>query len=356
MEEEKKDFQYRSLFWPILLIGVGAVWLLANLGILPDVNFGFLLRLWPVALIAVGLDILFARRSPVLGALIGLGAVGLVIVLIFFAPDLGIDLSTDLKSLEFTEPLGSAEQARVVLDLERYPTTVDSAVGSNLLFEANLETFTDVRFTARGESTKTLTIDPVTDSGIDFNWFDQVGTDARWEINLSPDVPIDLSVDVGSGSAKLYLGDLDLSKLEIDGGSGSTDVTIPASSSDYDVSIDGGSGSFDVEVERGAAIDATFSVGSGSWDVIIGSNVEGRFNIDGGSGSTEIDVDGDVGVRVVVRDSGSGSVRVPSSFDLVDDLNDNDRDTGIWESDNYDSASHQIEISFDPGSGSFTVR
>lgn len=356
MEEEKKDFQYRSLFWPILLIGVGGVWLLANLGLLPDINFGFLLRLWPVALIAVGLDILFARRSPVLGALIGLGAVGLVIALVILAPDLGIETSKDLKSLEFNEPLGSVEQARVVLDLERYPTTVDSAVGPNLLFEANLETFTDVRFTARGDSSKTLTIDPVTDSGFDFNWFDEIGTDARWEINLSPEVPIDLTIDVGSGSARLFLEDLDLSNLEIDGGSGSSDVTIPASSSAYDVSIDGGSGSFDVEVERGAEINATFNVGSGSWDVIIGSNVEGEFDIDGGSGSTEIDVDGDVGVRVIVRDSGSGSVRVPNDFDLVDDMNDSDGDTGIWESDNYDSASHQIEISFDPGSGSFTVR
>jgi hypothetical protein len=356
MGEEKDRYRYRSLFWPILLIGVGAAWLLANLGIMPDVNFGFLLRLWPIALIAIGLDILFARRSPVLGALLGLAAVAAVIGLVVFAPQLGIETSADLKTREFNEPIGGANEARVVLDLERYPTTVGSTVGSTSLFEAEVDTFTDVRFIARGESSKTLTLEPVSDVGFNFNWFDEIGRDARWEINLSPEVPIDLSIDVGSGSAKLYLEDLDLSNLEIDGGSGSSDVSIPASSSAYDVSIDGGSGSFDVEVERGAAIDATINVGSGSWDVIIGADVEGSFDIDGGSGSTHIDVDGDVGVRVFVRDSGSGSVRVPSDYELVDDLNDNDRDTGIWESDNYNSASHQVEISFDPGSGSFTVR
>ena len=118
MGEEKKDFRYRSLFWPILLIGVGAFWLLANLDILPDVNFRFLLRLWPVALIAFGLDVLFARKSPLLGALIGVGAVALVIALVFFAPDLGIETSGELKTLEFSEPLGGADEARVVLDLE----------------------------------------------------------------------------------------------------------------------------------------------------------------------------------------------------------------------------------------------
>ncbi len=79
-------------------------------------------------------------------------------------------------------------------------------------------------------------------------------------------------------------------------------------------------------------------------------------SIEGGSGSIRIDVDGDVGVRVVIRDDGSGSVRVPSSYDLVDDLDDDERDTGIWESDNYNNTAHTVEITFDPGSGSFTLR
>jgi hypothetical protein len=41
---------------------------------------------------------------------------------------------------------------------------------------------------------------------------------ARWEIGLSPDVPMDLYVDVGSGSAALYLMGLELTSFEIDGG------------------------------------------------------------------------------------------------------------------------------------------
>lgn len=135
MQEENRNYQYRSLFWPIMLIGVGVFWLLSNLGVLPEVNFRFLLRLWPVALIAIGFDILFARRYPWLGALTGLGAVALVIALVFLAPSLGIEPSGDLKTLNFDEPVGNAQEASITLDLERYPTTVEALVDSNALIE-----------------------------------------------------------------------------------------------------------------------------------------------------------------------------------------------------------------------------
>lgn len=357
--EEKGSFQYRSLFWPILLIGVGVVWLLGNLGWIPTPSLRMLLRLWPLILIVIGLDIMFGRRSPIIGGLIGLGAVALVIALLLLAPSLGLDAlgpSGELQTLIFSEPLGSATSARITLDLERYPTFVEALSASDLLIDAELDTYTDVKFSSRGTREKSVTLEPVEDYSFDFDWtdWDTVGT--RWEIGLSPDVPIDLMVDVGSGSATLDLMFLELTDLEIDGGSGSVDLTLPESSSLYSANIDGGSGSFDIEFESGAEVRAEMDVGSGSFDIVIGSSADLDMRIDGGSGSISIDVPGDVGVRVVIRDGGSGSVRVPGSYRLVDDMGDDDRDTGIWETDGYSSAAHRVEITFDPGSGSLTLR
>jgi hypothetical protein len=357
--EEKGGFQYRSLFWPILLIGVGVVWLLGNLGWIPTPSLRLLLRLWPLILIVIGLDIIFGRRSPVIGGLIGLGAVTLVIALLFFAPSLGLEAlepSGELKTLTFSEPLGSATSARITLDLERYPTTIEALSASDLLIDAELETYTDVDFSARGDRDKSVSLEPVTDYGFNLDWIDTIGSDVRWEIGLSPDVPIDLTVDIGSGSATIDLMYLEISELEIEGGSGSAYLTLPESSSQYSANIDGGSGSFDIEFESGAEVRAEMSVGSGSFDIVIGSSADLDARIDGGSGSITIDVPGDVGVRVVIRDGGSGSVRVPGSYLLVDDMGDTDGDTGIWETDGYSSAAHRVEITFDPGSGSFTLR
>ncbi len=60
-------------------------------------------------------------------------------------------------------------------------------------------------------------------------------------------------------------------------------------------------------------------------------------------------------MRVVIRDGASGSVSIPSRFDLIDDGGDRDSDTGIWETPAYDRAEHQIAIIFDPGLGSLNV-
>ena len=40
-----------SIFWAIILIAVGAIWLLGNVGVLSFANLSVLLRLWPLALI-----------------------------------------------------------------------------------------------------------------------------------------------------------------------------------------------------------------------------------------------------------------------------------------------------------------
>ncbi len=357
--EEKGGFQYRSLFWPILLIGIGVVWLLGNLGWIPTPSLRMILRLWPLILIVIGLDIIFGRRSPIIGGLIGLGAVALVIALLLLAPSLGLEaLQTDgeLKTLTFSEPLGSATSARITLDLERYPSTIEALSASDLLIDAELDTLTDVRFSASGARQKSVSIEPVTDFGFDFDWIDLAGADAQWEIGLSPEVPIDLTVDVGSGSATLDLMFLEITELELDGGSGSVNLSLPESSSLYTANIDGGSGSFAIEFESGAEVRAVMNVGSGSFNIVIGSSADLDMRIDGGSGSVNIDLPEDIGVRVVIRDRGSGSVRVPGNYLLVDDMGDNDRDTGIWETDGFSSAAHRVEITFDPGSGSLTLR
>jgi hypothetical protein len=354
--EENHSYRYRSFFWPIVLIGFGVIMLLANLDIIPMPSVRTLIRLWPLALIVLGLDLLVGRRTPIIGALIGLAAIALVILFLFMAPVFNIEPTVEQKTIPLNTALGTTTSAEINLDLERYATTVDSSVDSDDLFDAVLETYTDVRYDVRGGQRKTIDLRPADFIAYDFDWAFASTRDMTWEIGLSPEVPLDLSIDVGSGSASLDLFDLMLEELKVDGGSGSTDLMIPAGDGLYPVDINGGSGSFDIQIADDAEIEASFDVGSGSFDVIVGAEVDIILEIDGGSGSIFIDVPSDAGVRLVVDDHGSGGIRIPVGYDLVDARDDDDSDTGIWESDNYESSRRTIEIRFDPGSGTLTLR
>jgi hypothetical protein len=80
MAEHRPERKHRTSFvWPIILILVGGIFLLSNLGILGDNLWDSIWRLWPIIFIAIGLDSLF-RRNEIAGPvfMIGLGSVFLL--------------------------------------------------------------------------------------------------------------------------------------------------------------------------------------------------------------------------------------------------------------------------------------
>ncbi|MFN8595566.1 MAG: DUF5668 domain-containing protein [Anaerolineae bacterium] len=51
-------------FWPIVLIGAGVIFLPNNLGVIQGNPWSVIWRLWPVLLIALGLEILIGAVVP----------------------------------------------------------------------------------------------------------------------------------------------------------------------------------------------------------------------------------------------------------------------------------------------------
>jgi hypothetical protein len=320
---------YRSLFWPILLIGIGVIWLLSNMNLIPGVSLGVLLRLWPILLIVAGLDLLFGRISPLVGALIGILAIVFIIVLLFAAPTLGIPAAPQVVTEQFVEPLGQATSATILLDLSSPRTTVRSITGTDALLDATLDHVGDVSLSSSGVENRRVTLRR---TGTSFNWFDTIGSGPmNWDIGLTADIPIDLTIDSASGSGNFELSDLTLTRLTIDSGSGSVNVSLPGADENYTARIDSGSGSVEVNLPC--------------------SNIELRLN--GGSGSLRINPPQGCPVRVEVLQGGSGSVNISRNLDQIS----GDNDEGIWETDDYSSATERLLIVMeDQGSGSFNVR
>ncbi len=79
-----------DLFWPIAMIGVGAVASLLYLEWLPQENLWAVASLWPLLLIVAGLGIILRGRSPWLGAVLGVLVVAAIFVAAFAGGQLGL--------------------------------------------------------------------------------------------------------------------------------------------------------------------------------------------------------------------------------------------------------------------------
>ncbi|MEA4907184.1 MAG: DUF4097 family beta strand repeat protein [Chloroflexi bacterium] len=322
--------QYRSMFWPILLIGVGVVWLLYNLGMIAPVNINMILRLWPVLLIAIGLDIIFGRQSPLLGALIGLLAVAFLAALLLFGTTWGFIHSTpQVVTEQMIERTGNATSASVSLELSEFPSDIHAAAGSGTLIDAEITHYDDVELEVTPGDHKRVRLVHHTDAG---QWlWSNYDPSARWDIALTGEIPLDLSIDGASGSVHADLSDLQLSSLAVDTASGSLTLTLPQSERMY---------------------TANLSSGSGSIHVTLPCNVEVHLN--SGSGSQDLDVPQDCPARVEVRNGGSGSLHL-SGMHKVE--YGRDEDEGAWETEDFNQDGPYVHIVVeDHGSGSLNVR
>ena len=84
MTTENKRNKRRSYFGPIFLIAIGLVLLAQNLGFIPGEGWETILKLWPILLIAAGLDDLF-RKEGIAWPILLIGA-GIFLLLNNFGP------------------------------------------------------------------------------------------------------------------------------------------------------------------------------------------------------------------------------------------------------------------------------
>lgn len=301
----------RSFFWPIALIGFGALLLLSNMGLIPSTGWAILWRLWPVALIALGIDVLIGRRSvagAIASGVLVLVLIGVAIGLAVFAEQIPVLVELarppTLRFESVAYPLDGVEHANVTLDYTSVPGYLSALDDSGNLIEADVAYRGELSFrTSTSGRTANVTLDSYT-TGVNFNSFSIDDARARWDIQLSPRAELDLDLDAGSGRCNFDLSELTVNELTLDVGSGAVDLALPATSSF-------------------------------------------RGTIDGGSGALRIDLPDNVGLRVEL-DDGSGAFSPGNRLRIVSGDEDDD---SVWETGGFNNADYRIELTIDQGSG-----
>ena len=218
------------VFWPILLIAVGVIFLLSNLGVLPF-DASQIWRLWPLILVVIGLDVLleaFWRR----------GRPG------------GEPLSIDRDSLS---------EAEVIVEFGAGTLRVGAGAPAGKLLEGE---FSDgAEYQLRQGQVRLY-------GSRDWSWWGWWGGGGRrWDVRLTPDIPLRLRFQLGACQSTLDLGDLRVTDLALETGAADTRVQFPRSAGMTRAKLKSGAASVRLSVPEGVAARITATMTIGSLDV-----------------------------------------------------------------------------------------
>lgn len=286
---------------PIILISLGVLFLLNNLGFIELNLWDVIMRFWPILLIAIGLDILIGRRSA-WGA-----AIAAVVVLAILAGGIVFfdnQAQWTYASENFEIPLGNVEEATISLDPGLGYLLVDALPkGSNVLLRGEIRPFSGEKIGKTVDISGTrATIDLRTEGVIVAPFFGGWSDQPSWDLALHPEVATDLFVDFGVGKAELDLQDLQIGEIHVEQGLGQMILLLP-SADNMDINLDGGIGEIRVVIPKDVGVRLRAGVGIGNVQVPSDFTRDGDFYLSPGYAAAENQIE-------MVIDLGIGSVQV----------------------------------------------
>lgn len=256
------EHRQTSFVFPVLLIGIGVLLLLNTMNVIDWNVWGNIWRLWPLVLVAVGLEMLIGRRSALASAAIaGVLLVGLIAGFWLWASQ---PLSGQLSGDTINQTMQGAKQANVSINFGVGTFRLDSLAGSDQLISGQVSHYDNENVTQEFHMTgDTAYYILKTESNWVFPFFNTSSGERSCNVSLSPQVPVDLNVSTGIGESTLNLEQLNLTRLNLSTGAGTTTVTLPARGT-FNATINGGVGELNVNVPQGVGLRVTGSAGLGN--------------------------------------------------------------------------------------------
>lgn len=249
---------------PLILIFIGVVILLQNTGYLPPNFWVNLWRLWPLVLVLVGIELLFAHRIPWL-ALAGLAAVVLVGGAVVTNMGAGISsppgptpvpasnvVQTDLQGATQAAVTVRFGAGQLVVGPIENPQPSALAV---MNYQGPAQMAPTPRYTPVSGGVGQLEYQATSRDGPSFPPFADPRSDqARMQLDLSPLVPIaSANIQTGATDAHLDLSDLHVSTLDMSIGAATAWVRFPEASGLTTAHISGGASTITLEIPDGVA-------------------------------------------------------------------------------------------------------
>lgn len=248
------DGLYRRDGWvgPLVLLGLGTVMLLGNLHYLSYGGFALFLRLWPILLVAIGLDVIFGHRDSVWSNLfrvvIGLALVGGIVWLATLSPF----FSVGMKSVDFEQKLDKATSSELRFAMAVGEMNLSGGADKDMLVsgsaglpkEMNLEPHYSAP--VDGKSSLSLEGNGMVIIPINTNI-------SPWIFDLNSDIPMELGTELGVGQMRIDLTGTNVNEITTEMGVGQTILTLP-DGMDVDAAVSGAIGELVIRVPAGAEV------------------------------------------------------------------------------------------------------
>ncbi len=237
-------FKREGLVGPLFWFGLGSLIIFYNLGYIQIDIWQALLILWPVMFIALGVDMIFGRRSLV-WSMVGIGVIILLLV--------GAFLLFNSRTQTLTS--GLAESVFELADVNELEVNISSSMGSVIVEAAHqVEGDTKLVITSAGitEQVKDqkgahVEITITDDGSMDFPG--KLANEWQWVINIPTNIRSMLNIDLGLGTTYLDLENTLITDLTAEFGVGSTELDVPYDNQ-FSGKLDGGMGLIFVNIPQ----------------------------------------------------------------------------------------------------------
>ena len=276
-----------------------------------------LLRLWPLAIIAIGIGLLLRRtRWALVGTLVAAIIPGLLLGgVVLAAPDMASLCERDEAGPRTSGAGHFGAPATVDLSLSCGEMTVRTVAGTGWQLETSAMD--------HGQAVVDATTDHLSVASPDGNWRYRFGREGdAWQLGLPTGVPLDIDAEIDAGRGSFDLAGADIGQLLVEVNAGDAVLDLTSATVDQ----------LDLEVNAGAA----------SIRLPAGSDLTGDLTVS--AGSIELCVPDGLGIRI------HGDVAFgATSFDGLVRVGD------AWETPDYPSMTNQADLSVTASAGSVVV-
>lgn len=258
---------YRKIFWGVVLVMIGILFILKNVGVIFFDWFSFW-RLWPLVLILWGISLIPVKDY--LKLIFSVAAIGLSVLLVSKYDKTGYyDFGWDHKNHRFEKNWGDewseggAEQELSQLYdsvIQRVKLNLDAAAGDFRLDSVTepdqLLTFEkkgnigNYSMTSEGDSADRVINLKIEDSKVKFR-----NNGMRVKLGLNPKPVWDFDFDIGAASINFDLSNYKVGKLSIDGGASSIEMKLGDLNDLTEVDINAGASSIDIQIPESSGAE-----------------------------------------------------------------------------------------------------